>query len=123
MDRYGNAENMARREGWLNSVYDLGQCCGWTCTKETAWIVAVICMCLFICQANTKTFSFGKHSCIRRSTFTRPFAGTNDILPQSAAVIKVRYIIVPEKVCETIVWIGILTLLQQIREKNLYRYI
>lgn len=40
---------------------------------------------------------------MRRSTFTRSFAGTNDILPQSAAVIKVRYIIVPEKVCGTIV--------------------
>lgn len=41
----------------------------------------------------------------------------NGISPHSTSIIKEGHIIVSEKVCETIVWIGIITVLQQIRAK------
>lgn len=41
----------------------------------------------------------------------------NDISPHSTSIIKEGHIIVSEKVRETIVWIGIITVLQEIRAK------
>lgn len=111
-------KNVARREGWLNSELNLGQCCGWTCTMGTDWIVAIIWIYPFIAQANPKKLFFGENMVrIGVQLLLELLQEQNYISPHSISIIKEGHVIISEKVCETVFWIGILTVLQQIRAK------
>lgn len=110
-EAYGNAEEHGQKRSLIKQWVNIEQCCGWTCIMHQLQYLILYLNIHSSPQENPQKFFFGIYRW-RSSAFNRSLAGTKWHFPSLNF-----YITVSEEVCETIVWIVMITILQQIGAK------